>query len=248
MNTLFFGHAHKHYDSLESTNETLRALSQDKSLPEGFVVSSKHQTSGRGQYGNRWEDEAGKNLLLSLYLRPKFLSVTQNFRLSMSVCLGLHAFAERFVESAQIKWPNDLLIEGRKCAGILIENQLAGRGLDSSIVGIGFNVNQRSFKEDHATSLARLTEKQYDLEELQSWLLADLEHSYLQLQRAPQVLTDRYLSVLHGFGETVLIALPNGKDDSLRITHVADDGALEGILGSSGKKARFYFKELRFIY
>lgn len=248
MNTLFFGHAVKRFRTLDSTNKTLKSYAQSEQLPEGFIVTAGHQISGRGQFGNQWVDEAGENLLISLYLRPKFLKASQNFRLSMSVCLGLQAFARRFAEQVQIKWPNDLLIARRKAAGILIENQIGGGRLESSIVGIGLNVNQRHFATENSTSLAREAEQRFDLRQVEAWLLEDLEQSYFQLQRHPQELMDRYLSMLYGFDSPVAIALANGRQDLLQITSVADNGALQGLLGSSGQKVQFYFKELRFIY
>ena len=106
-----------------STNSLLLDLTRKISQPEGTIVITKQQSRGRGQHGNSWESEPGKNLTLSLLLKPNFLAVKQQFYLTMAFSLGVCDFlTERSIGNVKIKWPNDILVNERKVAGILIEN------------------------------------------------------------------------------------------------------------------------------
>jgi len=119
----------------------------------GQVILADEQTQGRGQREAVWVSEVGKNLLFSVYITLDNLSVTNQLTLmqytAVSVCCTLNDLG---IE-AQIKWPNDIVVQGLKIGGILIENQLVGSKIVSSIIGVGLNVNQLKFENLNATSL-----------------------------------------------------------------------------------------------
>jgi BirA family biotin operon repressor/biotin-[acetyl-CoA-carboxylase] ligase len=153
--------------------------------PEGTVVTARHQREGRGRRGHEWWDAHGESLLCSVLLRPDCppAAVPQ-----LSLVGGL-AVAEALGStgvSARIRWPNDLLVEGRKVCGILAE---AASGADARvhhvILGIGINVGQSAFPEPltgRATSLRLLTGRAHDAAALLAALLARLEIRYADWQ------------------------------------------------------------------
>ena len=173
-----------HYDQLPSTNAHLHTLAARDTLPEGTVVATHHQTAGRGQTGNVWTSGAGENLTLSVLLHPRFLTPRHQFRLTQTVALAVRDTLAEHASAVDIKWPNDILIGGRKVAGILIQNTLSGGEMERSVVGIGINVNQEHFPPElpRATSLRRATGSTFDLKALANQLYHHLESRYLQLR------------------------------------------------------------------
>lgn len=155
--------------SVGSTNSAAASLPAAET-PHGTVVSAVAQTAGRGQRGNSWESEPGKNLSFSMVLRPVHWPVTRQFELSMAVSVG----AARALSAAmpgvdvRIKWPNDIYVGDGKMVGMLLENTLTGSEIARCIAGIGINVNQRIFRSDapNPVSMAMLTGREYDLDAL----------------------------------------------------------------------------------
>ena len=133
MQTLFVGKKHLRFNQLESTNTYLKELAKSDKIIEGTLAQCDYQTSGRGQFGNEWTAEKGKNLLFSLFLRPSFLNADQQFYLNMSVCLALAESLNQIVKGFEIKWPNDILYNNQKICGILIENSVSGNKLEYSV-------------------------------------------------------------------------------------------------------------------
>lgn len=148
-----------------STNTLLSACCD--SLPAGAVISARRQSAGRGQRGNTWESEPYANLTFSMLLRPSVIEASRQFEMSMIVSLAVCDALEKVSgERFMVKWPNDIYAGDKKICGILIENSLAGRRIGHSVVGIGINVNQRTFISDapNPVSLINLTGRCYDLE------------------------------------------------------------------------------------
>jgi BirA family biotin operon repressor/biotin-[acetyl-CoA-carboxylase] ligase len=145
-NSLFLGKNVVFVPECHSTNTLLSDLAQKTHQPEGTVVITHAQTKGRGQRGNGWEAEPGKNLTFSVLLKPHFLTPSTQFNLTIAVSLALADFLKTKISPRPyIKWPNDILVNNQKICGILIENTLAGESIQQSVVGIGLNVNQRHF-------------------------------------------------------------------------------------------------------
>lgn len=163
-------------DEVSSTNQWLKDQMRSGNLPTGTVVRALHQTSGRGQIGTSWQDEPGKNLLMSAYFRPIHGDIQQVYFLNMSICLAVAELCSRTVDSeVMIKWPNDIFVGQKKIAGILVENGLSSRW-ESCIFGIGCNVNQVHFPPNfNACSLKSLSGNEYSLPTLTAKLLFHLE-------------------------------------------------------------------------
>src|ERR1700747_2779313 len=144
METLFTGRNIIELSECASVNTHATELLKAVKLPEGTVIYTKKQTAGRGQRGNTWVSEDGKNLTMCFVFHPNFLNAANSFLLSMTVSLALHDLLTELLTEKQevkIKWPNDILIDGKKVAGILIENVLREEQLSSSVIGIGLNLN-----------------------------------------------------------------------------------------------------------
>ncbi len=181
--TLFIGKNIIYLPSCHSTNDKASELLQTSSVLEGTVVITDNQTAGRGQRGNIWKTTIGQNLTFSIILKPHFLQATEQFWLNIAVSLGVHDFLSSYLGlNMKIKWPNDLYYKSKKLGGILIENNVQKTNLQSSIIGIGLNINQVNFEQLNATSLAQVTGQIYDLEMLFPELLEGIEKRYLQLR------------------------------------------------------------------
>jgi BirA family transcriptional regulator, biotin operon repressor / biotin---[acetyl-CoA-carboxylase] ligase len=151
---------------VESTNNYANQLILSKAAEHGTVVLAQHQKKGRGQQGNSWESEFGKNLLASFILFPQFLTAAKQFYLSKIVSLALFDFLKSETNEVSIKWPNDIYIQNKKIAGILIENSVKGMNVSSAIIGIGLNLNQENFISEapNPVSLKQITGKDYNSE------------------------------------------------------------------------------------
>lgn len=153
--SLFVGQSIYFIDEVGSTNDYLKQLASNKSLSEGTVVFTNHQTKGRGQKQNHWSSLPGENSLFSLLLFPNHLTANQLAVLNFAISLGVRAAVQQFLpnKTVEVKWPNDIYVGSKKIAGILIENKLA-KSIES-IVGIGINVNQKHWENlDQVTSIS----------------------------------------------------------------------------------------------
>lgn len=221
-------------------------LSAQTALSDGTVIITTNQTAGRGQRGNSWETTSGMNLTFSVLLKPTFVSIKNQFHLTMMTSLAVIDFLKsNSISKAAIKWPNDILIDQKKVCGILIENSVKGETLQQSIVGIGLNINQTSFSITTATSLAQVCEKPFDLNEALNLLLEKFEKRYLQL-RADKIveLKEEYLNNLFGIGEKRYFISKEKRFEGT-INDVTDVGEL--VIISNNKKVFYNLKEISFI-
>ncbi len=171
-------------DATDSTNAYLKNLLLHDS-PEDFTVVLAHrQFAGRGQMGTHWLSEAGKNLTFSILKKHDALSAQRQFSMTVATSLGVYRALKRLrVPELKIKWPNDILSGSCKICGILIENLTAGRTIQSSILGIGLNVNQESFEGlEQVSSLKLLLGRPLDLEEVLHLVLEEVATAFDQLQ------------------------------------------------------------------
>lgn len=244
-NTLFMGQQLVFMSECHSTNSEVQHLLGENSA-EGVVVITNNQTRGRGQQGNTWESKPDMNLTFSIGLRPHFLEAKDHFYLSMAVSLGLYDWLCRMMPDTAIhvKWPNDLMANKRKICGILIENQVQGNRIVQSIVGIGLNVNQRSFMLQTATSMSLCTGKEFPLDPLLTNVLEHLEARYLQLRAGEQArILQQYEHALFWRHEEHVFSA-SGRVFLGTITGIDADGRLI-IQTESGIKA-FGFKEVAY--
>mgnify|MGYP001167419391 CR=1 FL=1 len=190
-------------DSCASTNEALKTEELSKKLVEGTALYTDYQLKGKGQQENSWESEPGKNLLISYLFYPNFLKPDEQMWLNLAVCVAVNQVVSHFTEQKTwIKWPNDSYVNGKKIAGILIENSLQGSKLRSSVCGIGLNINQLTFSHEKAGSLAGICGREFDRKEVREYLSAELAktYSWLKLGKREQ-LKQAYESSLWGKGE-----------------------------------------------
>jgi BirA family biotin operon repressor/biotin-[acetyl-CoA-carboxylase] ligase len=140
-------------ESVDSTNNYTANLIKEGKIDHGTVILAVDQFGGRGQRDAEWLVKPGENLTLSIFLDRVNLSVENQFRISKWISLAVvDLLASRGIQ-AEIKWPNDIFVNGKKIAGMLIENSLGSSLVKSSIVGIGLNVNQTEFSGFEATSM-----------------------------------------------------------------------------------------------
>jgi BirA family biotin operon repressor/biotin-[acetyl-CoA-carboxylase] ligase len=135
-------------EKISSTNDELRAFAE-KGTAEGLILIAEEQMAGRGRRGAAWLSPKGENLAFSVLLRPSASKALWH-RLSLAAGLAVAEALEKFVPVAEIKWPNDVRVSGKKIAGILVE-----AGADFVIVGIGINVNSTGFPEELAATSLR---------------------------------------------------------------------------------------------
>ncbi|MCI0708513.1 MAG: biotin--[acetyl-CoA-carboxylase] ligase [Ignavibacteriae bacterium] len=168
------------FDSIDSTNACAKTLAE-ADMEEGAVVFADFQTEGRGRLGRSWLSEPGNNLLFSCIFRPslsKERAGLMTFFAAVSAAKAIETMTHQIVEC---KWPNDLLLGGKKCCGILLENSFTQDGMTHSVVGIGVNVNQEKFEQSlqtKATSLKQVARKKIDRKELFQAMLYELETQY----------------------------------------------------------------------
>ena len=168
---------------LEETDSTNRYLTQKcdtEKVDEYTTVCADYQTAGKGQRGNRWESERGKNLMFSLVLYPVFLEARRQFLLSQIAALAVKEELEEWATDISIKWPNDIYWQEKKICGLLIENELASNGIARCIIGIGLNINQEIFRSDapNPVSLKQITGCDHDRQQILNGLLRRLHIPY----------------------------------------------------------------------
>ena len=151
---------------------------------DGFAYLALQQTAGKGRHTNAWHSQKGKSIAVSLVLNMQNKPINPSFGLSMAVALAVSNFLKTFNVPVNIKWPNDVLISGKKCGGILIDNLWHGQQWQWAVVGIGLNINQKKFAANlnKATSLLKHTNatQPYNTIALTQQLLTHV-HTALQL-------------------------------------------------------------------
>ncbi len=243
---LWLGRSLHYRPSVDSTNAW--AMEQLAiGAEEGQVFLTDFQTRGRGQQGTLWESQASENLTVSLLFRPASMGHSL-FSLSKVIALGVHQTISTLLPGAvvQIKWPNDLLVNGKKVAGILLESQWEGRKLRGTVAGIGLNVNQVAFSDaiqNRASSLASESGEAFDRPRVLWALLAGIEAWYELLSSTSRV--DRaYLSALYGYQTPVALRWKEG-EGNFPILGVNEAGHLAVQL--PGGIRHFDLKEIEFL-
>ena len=232
-------------DTIDSTNsEALRRLPE---LAGGTVLAAREQTEGRGQRGNTWFTEPGKNLTFSIVLKQLPLQAARSVRLNYLTSVAVASFLESHGVKAAIKWPNDIYVEGRKICGMLIENTLGPGGqVMASVIGIGINMNQTAFPQlANATSLALCTGKEYELEPALEEFLGVFESWLPRLDS--EELSAAYSARLFRRGLSALYHdLLTDRQYRGVILGVEPDGRLH-IRDEQGKDLFYRFKEVSYI-
>ncbi|MDH8701103.1 BirA family biotin operon repressor/biotin-[acetyl-CoA-carboxylase] ligase [Dysgonomonadaceae bacterium PH5-43] len=238
-------------DSTESTNNYLRDLWEETELQDGTVVYAEQQTMGRGQAGSCWEAEPGKNLTCSILFYPDFVTLSDFFLLSKIVAVGIvSTLSEYSQKEFLIKWPNDIYVDNKKIAGVLIENNIEDFSITRSIVGIGVNLNQREFKSSapNPVSLINLIDTEVDVTEFLQKLQSNIMCWY---NRAKEGLCNYYF-ISHFYHKYLYrkTGFHYFEDEDevfeAQISSVEDDGHLV-LETRNGEKKSYLFKEVKFV-
>ena len=239
-------------DAIDSTNTFLKNLAVNVDLDDFTVATTKQQLSGKGQMGSEWVSEDNKNLTFSVFKRFERFSIDNQFCISMIVSLSIHEVLSALrLSDINIKWPNDILSCDKKIGGVLIENKLKDKQIESSIIGIGLNVNQTVFKNlNQASSLYVNYKKKFDKDNLLKQIVDRLEVNF---KKYDFTISDS-INHLHGNYEKLLFNLNQLKPYSLydgTIFH----GVVKGVtktgklkLETNGLTKTFDLKEIKFLY
>lgn len=233
-----------------STNTYLARMAM--MLPSGTVIYTNNQVEGRGQRGNSWEAEPGKNLTFSMLLKDSGIEPSRQFFISEAVALAIADVLSEHTPHISIKWPNDIYYQDKKICGILIEHSLSGNRIAHSILGAGININQTEFVSDapNPVSLKQITGKDYDLDAILRDVCCRIEQ-YCGFEPVSDeslaVMHARYLQKLYRYdGKLHTFALPNGDKFQAEITDVKPTGMF-CLKHADGNVAEYAFKEVAFV-
>ncbi len=235
-----------------STNSMLAEIAAKS--PHGTVIAVESQTAGRGQRGNSWEAESGRNITMSMLFRPKSVAPDAQFIISEIVSVTVVEFIKRHLpESAHvsIKWPNDIYVSDKKICGILIEHSLRAGRIEHSIAGIGLNVNQRKFQSDapNPVSMIEFTGCELPLLPLTDELATMLARNFERFDKPEmhQQLHTLYIDRLwRYYSMHPYIDAASGKQFMARIVNVEPCGFIH-LIDSEGTERVYAFKEVAFV-
>ncbi len=241
-----------HFRSLDSTNNRAKELLKTHPVQEGTIIKTHEQKSGRGYSGNFWESEPGKNITISCILKPLFLPPQFQFRLTMIMSIAVREAVEFFLKDhpckVQIKWPNDIYVDNRKIAGILIENNIMADKIREAICGVGLNINQMRFVSDapNPVSLKMITGNNYSLDEVLDLMREKFNFWYNTLKSEElSMINESYHSSLYRLGELASYE-NNGIAFKGMITGTDPYGRLL-ITDTGNRHLSFDFKEVVFL-
>jgi BirA family biotin operon repressor/biotin-[acetyl-CoA-carboxylase] ligase len=220
----------------------------------GTAYLAMEQTNGKGQRGKTWTSKPGENIMLSVVLEPKALTIGNQFILSAVVALACYDFLKKYTdpEMTRIKWPNDLYWQDRKAGGVLVESGVGSQesgvtGLLRVIVGIGINVNQTAFGEQlrNPVSIKQITGKNWDIIELAKELCVCLEQRYsiLTTKNAANKILEEYNALLYKLNEKVRLKKDNAVFETV-IKGISPDGRL---LTKDTMERSFNFGEIEWL-
>lgn len=230
---------------MDSTNR----YAKENAGKEPLLVRAEFQTAGRGSGTNTWESEAGKNLTFSIADFPAKLLANKMFVISEVTALALHDTLSMYAEGFSIKWPNDIYHHDCKICGMLIENDLTGKLVKRTVIGIGLNVNQRKFRSDapNPVSLAQILGKEVEREEVINRFLNSFGRRWQQMEDGKHdALHQEYLSHLFRKDEQHQFSDANGTFNAT-LTNVEPTGHLV-LRDTSNHLRRYEFKEVKFVH
>ena len=234
-----------HIESCDSTNNYIANLISGGNIDFGTVILADEQTNGKGQRGSKWQSRPAENMIFSLYLDSANLSVKNQFILTQFVSVSLVRSLLKFGLNASIKWPNDIYVNGKKIAGVLIENQMSGMMLSGSIIGIGLNINQTDFGQLNATSLKLEKGAFSAVSEVAYVIINELNFAWENvLHRHASRINETYLEYLWRLNEKASFRDKNGEFEGI-IRGTEENVLLR--MERNGEMVKYDLKEISFV-
>jgi len=245
-NTEFTGKSQVFLPTCHSTNESAQELLAQGNVKQGTLVITDHQTAGKGQMGNMWEAEMGRNLTFSLIFKPNSLSLNLQFFLNIITSLAVRETVAFFInERISVKWPNDIYLNDNKVSGILVQTAIRSNLIHSAVIGIGLNVNQDVFADKKAVSMKNISREEFSKEKVLNRLLENLEYYFLKLEKGALLeLKDNYTENMYRVHQKSLFKVNNEVFEGA-IVGVSLEGML--LLSTDEGEKRFNFKEIAFL-
>ena len=230
---------------VDSTNNYALSMQKEKFFKEGLVVVSDFQKKGRGQRGNNWYSQKGKNITLSLVVESQII-IKRQYDLVMIVSLSIKDLLLSLGIKSYIKWPNDILVNKKKISGILIDNIVSKDIIAYSIVGIGLNVNQIVFEEytPQATSLSLQLNRSLILQEIRDKLLICIKNR-LNTYRKGIDMKEEYLNSVFQKDRVTVFESKFKRFNGI-IRDVTEEGLL--IIETENSMKRFNMKEIKMLF
>ncbi len=227
----------ENYECVESTQDILKEISSSTFTEEGLVISAQTQTAGRGRHGNVWKAPKG-NLYISFLLHPECeISVAGHF--SFLIAVALSKTIDKYIDSGHeksLKWPNDILIDGKKCAGILLESNISPKGTISDLyVGVGVNILA---PPEERIGLQQVSSQILTVESVLNTLLKTINIYYdLYSKKGFKEIQNLWISEAYRLHEKINVRLPQktlsgifeGLDEEGTLLLRLDNGVLERI-------------------
>lgn len=238
---------HRHVPETDSTMLYLRSHDFEGRDADFGLVTADFQTAGRGQRGHSWESAPGENLIFSFICHPNFLEASRQFLLSEALSLAVAEALDRVVPGITVKWPNDIYYEDKKICGMLLEHDLSGSHIDTTITGVGVNINQSEFTSDapNPISLRQILGQSVEREEILENILSAFERYYNHIAEGNSGYVENHYSERlyrrlgkHGYRD-------EKGDFEAEIVEVLPDGHLV-LRDADGNRRVYAFKEVSF--
>jgi BirA family transcriptional regulator, biotin operon repressor / biotin---[acetyl-CoA-carboxylase] ligase len=228
LRTTWVGSEFIHIKKVDSTNSWLKKI-PSKKLVHGTVVNTDHQVNGRGQYERNWHAAPGKNLTFTIGLRPP--GADRLTLLTMASAYALSTIIEQYTEhTVKIKWPNDVMIDGKKVGGILTECIFLGSKPDRVLIGIGLNIAESNFQSDlagSAISLKDVSKVKIRKEKLLCECLSAFEQCYHKWHKHDNELHQSISQKMIGYGEWVRLKVDHKfKEGKYKFLGINEKGEL----------------------
>ena len=191
---LFTGINSIYLPEIDSTNLFAMNLLSKTNPPEGTCVYTAYQSAGRGQIGRFWH-----------IFYPKPLKAIDQFILNIISGLAVRDVVGMYCDNVKIKWPNDIYVDDKKIAGILVQNILRGTDIKATVIGIGLNVNEQHFPSEipNPVSISQITSKSHDLAEIRQLLSSKLEFYFMKMKYGHhEWLKETYINTMYRINET----------------------------------------------
>ncbi len=230
-------------DQIDSTNDYLKQLNKEKNLENFTSIFTENQTKGKGQMGNVWISNKGKNLTFSTLYTLQENQNLDNVNIIMITAVSvLQVLIQKNIENLAIKWPNDIILENKKIGGILIEKSKNILNQKSFIIGIGLNVFENDFKNlPKASSIEQLTHKKLDL----NFLLIEIVSQLKQNIESKLNFKEKYINFLYKYNKISFFMI-NDKKEVGKIIDISSEGKL--IIAFDNEIKYFGIKEIEMLY